>query len=191
MSGKVERLHALVSVGLKNGAGISAILECAISAANNLHSSRGYDECDYHVATLLWRWGGARAAELAHKVLKLPSLRSLRNYTAIPHIRVSPSYPSTNEILENLDSVFPKSELSQSTDDFGFILMIDELAVESRLRYDAKNNMILGVCREHSQQYSFCFKSRYEADAILEGLRAEKIHFACEVWSQLTLCSCN
>lgn len=118
---------------------------------------------------------------MAHKVLKLPSLRSLRNYTTIPHIRVSPSYPSADEVCENLESVFPKAELSQSADGFGFILMIDELAVESRLRYDAKNNMILGICREHSQHYSFSFKSHNEADAILEGLHTRKIHFACEV----------
>ena len=59
--------------------------------------------------------------------------------------------------------------------------MVEELAVESRLRYDAVNNVILGICCEHSQGYTFKFNGLEEADVILKGLQDSKIHFASEV----------
>ncbi|KIJ50341.1 hypothetical protein M422DRAFT_159891 [Sphaerobolus stellatus SS14] len=179
-SGKIERLYSLVSVALKNGYGIGGIMNNAVKAVRGLYAPHSYDEETYRVATLLWRWGGARAAQIAHKVLHLPSIRSLQNHSEIPIMRISPSYPRMDEVLFNLSAMYQKEKLANPSPVFGFCLMVDEIAVENRLRYDAKPNTILGVCREHSKQYSFLFKSQYEADAILQGLRDEKIHFASE-----------
>lgn len=48
----------------------------------------------------------------------------------------------------------------------GHIRLVDEIAVEHRLRYDPANDMILGPCREHSKDYSLKFNSHDEAELV-------------------------
>ena len=63
----------------------------------------------------------------------------------------------------------------------GYMLMIDEIAVKNRLRYNALTNRILGTCREHSKTVSLNFDSMEEAELVSRSLTDGTVHFAEEV----------
>lgn len=174
--GKVHNLQRLVSVAIKNKVGIRSIIDRIDRAAKDLYSVKSYEECDYQIALLLWRYGGARMAEIGHRVLGLPCKETVRKTRNVAPLYVSPRYPTSQEIATNL-SAYDLSLFNSA----GCILMVDELATESRLRYDAVNNTILGVCWEHSRGYTFTFNGLEEAKVLLKGLQDQKIHFASEV----------
>ncbi|EUC63751.1 hypothetical protein RSOL_427020 [Rhizoctonia solani AG-3 Rhs1AP] len=51
--------------------------------------------------------------------------------------------------MTNIESFFGPNTGKSSHSRTGFSLMIDEIAVESRLRYDIQQDAIVGACREH------------------------------------------
>ena len=59
--------------------------------------------------------------------------------------------------------------------------MADEIKIESRLRWDSRTNMILGVCREHTTNLSMEFRTISQPDAIIRGINKKECHFASEV----------
>jgi hypothetical protein len=61
------------------------------------------------------------------------------------------------------------------------ILMVDELKVEERLRWDAATNLILRLCREHSKQFLLQFTSEDEPRLIMQGLEEQTTRLAVEV----------
>ncbi|GJJ15796.1 hypothetical protein Clacol_010074 [Clathrus columnatus] len=174
-TGKIQNLQWLVTVAVQNKAGIRGIINRINLAANDLYHVRSYEERDYQIALLLWRYGGAQMAEISHKALGLPCKETIRKARNVAPLYVSPRYPTVQEIVKNL-SIYDLSQFNSA----GYILMIDELATESRLRYDAVNNTILGVCQEHSRGYTFTFNGLEEADVLLKGLQDQKIHFSSE-----------
>ena len=77
-SGKVERIDRLAKVALANNRGIRGLLDLYNRAAHDVYHTKSYDEDDMLCGLLLWRLGGARVADIAHKSLGLPALRTLR-----------------------------------------------------------------------------------------------------------------
>jgi hypothetical protein len=59
--------------------------------------------------------------------------------------------------------------------------MADEIKLETRMRWDPRSNMILGMCREHGKPYGLEFKSMAQADALRDGIADNKVHMATEV----------
>lgn len=173
----MRNLQRLVTVALNNHVGIRGMIDRIERAAQDLYSVKSYEERDHEVALLLWRYGGARVADIAHKTLGLPSRETIRTTRSAAPLHVSPRYPMFQEILSNMSGY----DISALQSRAGCILMVDELATESRLRYDAANNTILGVCREHSRGYTVTFNGLEEADVLLKGLQDHKVHFASEV----------
>jgi hypothetical protein len=85
-------------------------------------------------------------------------------------------------MLQNLDHAFPSMLDSPNVrSKYGFQLMVDELKLETRMRWDARTNNILGICREHSKEYSLQFQSMAQAIALQDGLQNDKVHLATEV----------
>lgn len=152
-------------------------------AMHDLYAPKSYQERDYHVAMLLWKFGGARVASIASKSLGLPSIPTLHRKQNVLPLHISARSPTLEEITENISNVFADSITSKRLQKTGYILMVDEIAVESRLRYDPRHNMILGTCREHCRGFSLSFTSKDNADLVLQGLHDEDLHFACEVIS--------
>ena len=65
-------------------------------------------------------------------------------------------------------------------------MLVDEIKIQERLRWDAKTNMILGLAREHgSGRVSLEFRSISVADALLGALTDSdpiaQVHLAKEV----------
>jgi hypothetical protein len=101
--------------------------------------------------------------------------------------------PSLDEMIENLRISFrmattadvPASNHADRPRGPGYQEMADELKVESRLRWVASRNIILGRCREHIQPYLVEFCTMDQPQALSEGIRDKHLHFATEVWHQL------
>jgi hypothetical protein len=92
--------------------------------------------------------------------------------------------PTTAEMSENLDISYPPPSAlptMPSVRCIGFQLMADEVKIESRLRWDSRTNMILGVCREHTTNLSMEFRMISQPDAIIRGINKKECHFASEV----------
>jgi len=152
------------------------------SAAKKVYWPKNYSEEDMLRGLLLWRLGGGRVAEFAHRSLDLPSLRTLRRNTIVSSIFASMAFPTVLEIQQNthtcVDSI---ADLLGDTRVVHQILMFDELKVEERLHWDDKTNMIQGVCREHGKVASLEYTSRHEVDLLFDMLEQEKVHFSTNV----------
>ena len=68
---------------------------------------------------------------------------------------------------------------------YGYVLMIDELKVEEWPQWDDKTNNILGLCREHSAHLGLKFCSVEVAKGILHAILGGDAHWAGEVCNLL------
>jgi hypothetical protein len=137
---------------LTNGASIFAILEKIDMVCHQVYSPKGYSEVNYQKLFLFHKLEGIAVAELAHHILGLQlkplstmfvfSLSS--HYQKFQHHLKWPtiSFPPRPSPLSSTNSLIAATCV-------GFQLMADEIKIESRIRWDAWSNMILGVCREH------------------------------------------
>jgi hypothetical protein len=170
-------------VAFNHGKGIHSMLELIKRAAEGTYHPKGFDEEDDLQALLFLRLGGARVANIAHRIFGTPSVSVVRTRTTIPQIFPSPAFPTRFEIEHNiaacfeglLDIIGPSEQCAHA------VLMFDELAVEKRPWWDDKSNKILGVCREHGRRTSLEFTSEDDLDVLWEELKSDKIHLAHEV----------
>ena len=181
-SGKVERIDRLVRAGISRKVGIRGMLNMYDRAAQKVYRTQNYTEEDALRGLLFWRLGGARVAGIAHKALGLPSLSTLRRQTVVAPIITSPGQPTRQEVQQNVwASLESIAEVVEGLGIVHQVLMLDELKVEERPRWDDKTNMILGPCREHGGNTSLEFNSRYEAQLLIEALRVGDVHLSVEV----------
>lgn len=189
-SGRVERVAPLVQAALKNGAGIGSIIQQYERAMEKLYRPKGYTSEDIMRSIVLLRLGGARVAEFAHRSLALPSLTTIRRNTVLPSLVVSPSTPLLADVENNIRSCFsafssarginpPSSDTNDTI--IHQVLMLDELAVERRVRWDDSCNKFQGTCREHNSKIPLEFTSERELELLCEALEKEQVHLASEV----------
>ena len=83
-------------------------------------------------------------ASLAHQLLGGPAVSTLRGCgSALVLLSPSVGIPSKDEIQHNLQAAFKSLHGEVGC---GYVLMIDEIKVEERLRWDPSSNKILGLC---------------------------------------------
>ena len=190
-SGRVDRVASLVQAGLKHRAGIRTLIQEYERAAEKLYQPKGYTNEDIMRSIVMLRLGGTRVAEFAHRSLSLPSPTTIRRNTVMPALIVSPSAPTVTEIEENLKSCFScvtttsakkrdSASGSQGPHILHQVLMLDELAVEQRIRWDDSSNRFLGTCREHNHQLSLDFTSEKELDILCDAIDNKNVHLASE-----------
>jgi hypothetical protein len=187
-SGKVERVDRLVRINLARKGGIRNLLDLYDRAAKQVYHPRNYTEEDELRGLLLWRLGGARIAGIAHRALNLPSLSTLRRQTVIPRLLVSPSAPTLPEIETNVlacfESIFKVLKDERVVHQ---VLMLDELKVEERPRFDDESNKIVGPCREHGKNTSLEYNSGKEVELLLGAIEKGDVHLATEVRQRVSL----
>ncbi|KAJ7763998.1 hypothetical protein DFH07DRAFT_1059213 [Mycena maculata] len=90
--------------------------------------------------------------------------------------------PTAEEMHHNLKVAFPTPPPPPSDGSIGpgFQIMVDEIKVEGRMRWDPRSNMILGICREHSANYELQFLGVEQAEALHAGLADGTVHLASE-----------
>jgi hypothetical protein len=191
-SGRVDRVASLVQAGLKHRAGIKTLVRQYERAAEKLYQPKGYTNEDIMRSIVLLRLGGARVAEFAHRSLALPSLTTIRRNTVLKTLVVSPSTPTATDVEANIISCYALSSTTprnpgnpeQDPEPLGVIhqvVMLDELAVEKRVRWDDLHNQFQGTCREHNHQIPLEFTSERELDLLCDAIAENKVHLATEV----------
>ena len=61
------------------------------------------------------------------------------------------------------------------------VLMLDELAVERRVRWDDSGNRFQGMCREHNHRIPLDFTSERELELLCDAIEKDEVHLASEV----------
>ena len=178
----VNRLDALLRVGLNHGMGVRGMMELLDRAKKGLYKPKNFTEEEMSRGLLFLRLGGARVASLAHQTLGAPTLSTLRYGSAakstVTSLSPSAGFPTRSEVQSNLRAAFKNLRAISGC---GYVLMIDEIKVEERLRWDPSTNRILGLCREHTEQVGLDFCSMSNARAIVHGIMGGEIHHASEV----------
>ncbi|TDL21390.1 hypothetical protein BD410DRAFT_724370, partial [Rickenella mellea] len=185
--GNIPRIHALVATARRQGRGIHAILGRIDLAIKHLYSPKGYSEEEFQRAYLFATLGWRPLLELAHCTLGLPSIDAVKRRVSKNLLSASAQSPTLREMQENLTVCYPTDpaiDIPHALDSVfkgpGFQIMIDEIKIESRLRWDPRSNMILGVCREHSEHSVLEFRSMVQANAIKDDLDAKRLHLGTE-----------
>lgn len=185
-SGKYEQVDRLVRVALKQKRGIRGIINLYHSAAMGLYNPKSYTEQDDMRGLLLWKLGGNRVAQIAHRALGLPGVSTLRTRSTMPPIIPSHGRPTTIEIEKNIKACFESmKEVLDNRKVVHHVLMLDEIATEKRLRWDHLTNYFLGVCREHGEKVSLEFNSELDQEELFRALAAGDVHYAAEVRSHM------
>jgi hypothetical protein len=177
----VPRVDRVLHVGFRRGAGIHSMLELVKKAAAGTYHPKSFDEEDDLQALLFLRLGGARVADVAHRIFGTPSVSTIRTRTIVPQILTSPSFPTHYEIESNIAACFEGVLDNLEVSTLHGILMFDEIAIERRPRWDDKSNKILGMCREHGRDTSLEFVSEEDLQTLWKELSCGKIHLAHEV----------
>jgi hypothetical protein len=185
-SGKVRNCERLLRVAVNHKRGVRGALQMYADAAMKHYQPRNTDEQSVLMAIVLWRLGGARVAEFAHRAMNLPGLTTLRRYSTMQPIIASYRFPTMSDVERNLHAVLSDDlldTLRQISHSRSLLvqLLIDEIATEKRLRYDPKTNRILGVCREHSSEISVTFDSVEVLEELMKALDDGRVHYASEV----------
>ncbi|KAJ7913114.1 hypothetical protein B0H13DRAFT_2232374 [Mycena leptocephala] len=180
-SGKVERVAQLVRACPNNHVGIRALVERYQRACEVVYNPKGFTEDDIMLGLLILRLGGARLAGIVHRAKGLPGISMLRSHTIIRPLRASPGMPTQAEIEANID-VCSEGEPESTGPPIIVhrILMLDEIAVEQRPRWDDKTNTILGTCRECSHRVSLELNTAADLEVYFKTLDDGDVHLASE-----------
>ncbi|KAJ7601800.1 hypothetical protein DFH06DRAFT_1024845 [Mycena polygramma] len=170
--GDVPRIHSIVANCRKNGDSIFTCIDKIGRAATGSFSNQSYTHDEHQLLYLLLKLGGHAVAEIGHRCFGLPSITTAKRHIATTPLISSPRAPTMQEMCHNLDTAFPVPHPAPSDGSRGpgFLIMIDEIKVEGRMRWDPRSNMILGICREHSANFELEFKGMEQAEALHAGL---------------------
>jgi hypothetical protein len=178
----VKHPDRLLRVGLRHKRGVRGLLEDYGKAAFGVYRPSCVTEETVLLGILLWRLGGTRAAELGYRALGLPGVTTLRQDSKAISLVPSPGFPTLSQIEANIRVVLSDglSDVLRDTA-LHFILMVVEIALEKRFRYDSKTNSFLGACREHGEKTSLLFETEDDLKMLFESVDKGDVHHATEV----------
>lgn len=145
-----------------------------------------YEEKDFLIGILIWRLGGIRLAEIAHRSLGLPGMTTLRTHSKMVPLIASAGKPTVEEITKNLHAVQDGTtavlEARGGPAIIHQVLMFDEIASEKRVRLEPKTSTFLGVCREHGEKkVSLTFNNEDDLIGLFHAVDDGTVHYASEV----------
>ncbi|KAJ7930728.1 hypothetical protein B0H13DRAFT_1858536 [Mycena leptocephala] len=180
-SGRLERVAQLVQACLNNGMGIRGLVERYERACREVYNPKGFTKDDMMLGLLILRLGGALLAGIVHRAKGLPGLSTLRKNTIIRPLRVSAGMPMVEEIEANIEGCAEGEPAYTGPSVIVHrVLMLDEIAVEQRPRWDDKTNKILSACRECSFRVTLELNSATDLELFFNTLDDGDIHLATE-----------
>lgn len=142
-----------------------------------LYRARGYTEKDVDLGCLILRIGGPRLFHALRQVYGLPSVSFLYQ-KKIPTFKACAGAFSSEVLRANIDQMIGESpELSRCL----WVLMRDEVSAEKRLRWNAADNLLYGLCREHGHRVSLEFNAVEDVEAVYRATQQDVVHMCCEV----------
>ncbi|KAJ7281329.1 hypothetical protein C8J57DRAFT_1558865 [Mycena rebaudengoi] len=179
-SGRICCVSNILASGLRNHAGVMGLALLCYRAVKHQFKAAN-DMAEKAVGLLFLRLGGQRLAEIAHHALGLPSVSTLRRNTVIRPLLPSSGRPTVQEIEANIDACFEAGpDFSNGATVLHVVLMLDEIATEHRLRYDDRNNKVVGVCRAHSHLVPLEIQTQTDLEILREGIRDGRAHLTGE-----------
>ncbi|KAH9173746.1 hypothetical protein EDB89DRAFT_1801370, partial [Lactarius sanguifluus] len=180
-SGNVPRLDHVLRVASDRRMSVAAILDLIQKAGRGLYRPKGFTEKEDLQTLLFLRLGGQRVAEIAHHMFGIPAPSTVRRRTMIPPLICSPSYPLARDLETNLVAAFDSlSTTLAAQGKYHIVLMFDEIAQETRLRWCDRTNQILGWCREHTKGRCMDFNSIADAELLFQDMVCGNVHLAHE-----------
>jgi hypothetical protein len=148
----VPALHRLLTVAIRRGASINAILQQVQKAAEGVYSPRGnWSQRELDIAFLAKAMGGPRLLYALQKAIGLPSVSSVQRHRQPPQLRPSLKQPTRDEMVANITALLgPGGKPAPKRNFAGQVLMIDDLAIEEQCRLDPSTKSVVGGCREHT-----------------------------------------
>ena len=186
-SGKIPRMDRVLRVAADRRMSVAAILDLIRKAGWGLYHPKGFDE-DEDMQTLLFlRLGGQRVADIAHRMFGIPAPSTVCRRTMIPPLVCSPSYPLVRDLEANLVAAFDSlSPTLAAQGKYHVVLMLDEIAQETRPQWCDRTNQILGWCREHTKGRCMDFNSIADAELLFQDMESGDVHLAHEVSAQFS-----
>lgn len=126
----VPRLRQLLSVQLKQGKSIDAILAKLAYAIDGTYRAKGYTQEDVDVALLAWRLGGPRLLHVLSKKEGYPSTRTIARKVKLHRFTLSTHGHSGAALKANVETA--------EGDTRPKVLMVDQIAAEPTLHYCAR-----------------------------------------------------
>ncbi|KAJ7114226.1 hypothetical protein C8R44DRAFT_984314 [Mycena epipterygia] len=174
-SNKVQRVDRVVGACIKQKRGLRGMFDAYLRAAKGVYHPANDEEEDM-LGSLIMQLGGIRVAEIAHRALGLPGITTLRNRMLTPLLTASPGAPRVEEIQKNIDACFAGiADALVAKKVVHQIVMLDEIAVEKRIRWDPTTNHFLGVCRQHGHHVGLEFNGESDLEELLNAL-AKKVN---------------
>ena len=180
----INRISQVLRVAIARRRGVAGTMQMLEAAAEGVYKPHGYTESETMRALLTWKLAGDRVATINHRSRGDPSITYLRSRSFTPPIKPSIFMPDPDTIAENILAAYEPilETVHQSVGNVvHVVLMLDEIAVEKRIRWDPRTNMFLGVCREHANEVDMEFLDETVMKELFKALDSGKVHYATEV----------
>ncbi|KAG8687113.1 hypothetical protein FRC11_007774, partial [Ceratobasidium sp. 423] len=139
----------IVRVVLSQGCGPNAIVERLKRAQEGLYKCQSYSKKNVDIALLSLRLGGPRLLNSLSEALNLPSLSTIYRHAERSYLRPSIAFPTEDEVLANIESMCGRAKPALPSPGIrGCSILIDEIALEERVRYSTAEDALIGFCRE-------------------------------------------
>ena len=174
----IPRVRQLLNVCLRKGASVNYILDRVQLALNGMYHAKGFQTDDIDIGLLVLRIGGPRLVYALHQVFGVPSVSLLYKQQAA---KFSPSVGAYDrEVLwMNLSSMLLALDQGEAC---GWVMLIDEVSCEQRVRWNADDNKLYGICREHGCRVGLNFDSIDDVHVVVDAVQQSIMrHLASEV----------
>lgn len=102
------------------------------------------------LARLMRHLAGDKGTYILSKAAGSPSATTIKRRSKPLAIIPCAAAPTAEELICNLNLVFPCAELEEAPMLSGYILMADSLAIERAITWIQETDEMAGACREHS-----------------------------------------
>ncbi|KAG8681361.1 hypothetical protein FRC11_001206, partial [Ceratobasidium sp. 423] len=139
----------IVRVALSQGCGPVAIVDRLKKAQEGLYQCQSYSKKNIDIALLSLHLGGPRLLNILSGALNMPSLSTVYRHAERTYMRPSIAFPTEDEVLANIESMCGRAKVATpATGIRGCSILIDEIALEERVRYSTAEDALVGLSRE-------------------------------------------
>lgn len=165
----IPRLGSLLHVCHRKGMGLQSIIGRIGDAITMRYRCRKYGEDIWDISTLVLRIGGPKLLYILHKTHGLPHPRSARRHNETENDFAASVDISFEDRINKNKSVASQSNTIKT-------IKMDEIATETRLRWNNKDNKILGLCYQHSHKVDMSLDTIEDALLIRDEIESGSIH---------------
>ena len=176
----VPRARQLLARCLREGRSYEFIIHQVHQAIQGLYNPKSFDHSDFQVALLVHRLGSRKLLYALSKSKGLCSRSSLYDQYLVnlPRFECCALQQDAHRCIHENLSRFVYTQ--PCTERCMWLFIIDDVAVDERLRWDEWTNKIVGICREHSAELDVTFDGTEVLDRIKAAIERGEVHYGSE-----------